>query len=538
MDKEDSQRKIFRAGLIVLLIILLILAGTQIFLSFYLDSYVEKSLTTAVSEKSRGQYELKMSALELHVWGREFQIDSLRLGPADTASTAPRIEMDRLSISGIQFLPYIFGGNIHTGAIRFSKPVLTIAQNSPDSLIFLQSSDSTSQPSNKETPTIEIGTFKIDNGAFAYLNQEKSDSVGEVHNFNLEIAEVFVDSTTLAKAPYFNYGAIQTHSGKIRYQPSDLYALGSNGIELTTSDGSFSIDSLKLVPQYPKYEFSEHVGHQLDRISLTVERLMLEGANFERLHSGELVAKKISVENANLDVFHSKLLPSGPEEGRVKTFPQIAFKRLNIPITIDTIKINQSEISYSEHVPDISRPGKVTFADVNATLSDVTNDSSRISQEHTIMLDVTSEVMGEAMLTAHFEFPMHLDESHMVRGNLESMMAENLNPILEPVGMVRAQRGTIHSMDFLMDLGADKATGWVQLLYSNLRIEVLNSNNVDDGGRNRLKTFLANILKIKKNNHEEPFRRGEVSFERDEHKSIFSYWWKSLSSGLKDNVGI
>jgi hypothetical protein len=53
-----------------------------------------------------------------------------------------------------------------------------------------------------------------------------------------------------------------------------------------------------------------------------------------------------------------------------------------------------------------------------------------------------------------------------------------------------------------------------------------------------LKTFLANILKIKRNNNKEPFRRGEVSLERDDQKSIFSYWWKSLSTGLKDNVGI
>ena len=538
MNKEDSKRKIFRIGLIFLVIMLLVLTGIQLFLSYYLDDYVENQLISIVSEQTQGQYELKMSALDLHVWGKDFQIDSLRLVPVDTSSAAPRIKMDQLSISGIQFLPYIFGGNIHTGQVLFSKPVVSITHNSPDSLIFLQPFDRTSHPSNKKTPTIEVGSFQIDDGTFLSLNQEQSDSLGEIHNFNLEIADILLDSTTLVNAPYFNYSAIQTKSGKIRYQLSDLYALESNGIELISSGGFFSIDSLNLVPQYPKYEFTEQVGHQLDRISLTVGRLMFEGTNFERLNSGELLAKKLTVEHANLDVFHSKLLPSAPGGPKVKTFPQIAFKRLHLPISIDTIRINQSEISYSEHLPDISRPGKVTFANVNATFSDVTNDSSRISQGHTIMLDVTSEVMGEALLTAQFEFPMHLDESHWVRGNLESMQAENLNPILEPVGMVRARSGTIHSLDFLMDLGADKATGWVQLQYSDLRIEVLNSNNVDDGGRNRLKTFLANILKIKRNNNEEPFRRGEVLLERDEHKSIFSYWWKSLSTGLKDNVGI
>lgn len=536
MDKEGSKRKYSRIGLIVLVIMLLVLAGIQLFLSFYLDGFVEKRLTTAVSEQTQGQYELQMSALDLRIWGRELQVDSLRLSPSDTASTAPRIEMDQLSISGIQFLPYLFGRNIHTGDIRFSKPVVTITKNSPDSLDFLQSSDSSSSSSNKKTPGIEVGRFQIDDGAFTFFNQEQTDSLGELHEFNLEILDIRVDSTTRSKAPYFHYSAIQTKSGKIRYEMSDFYALETNGIDISTTGGTLSLDSLKLVPQFPKYKFAEHKGHQLDRITLTVEKLLLENADFERLNSGELIAEKFTIQHADLDVFHAKMMPPGPKSDKI--YPHIAFKNLPFPITIDTIAIYQSDISYTEHLSEVSRPGTVSFLNTDATFTNVTNDSTVISREHTIMLDVTSEVMGDATLDAHFEFPMHLNGSHMARGTLQSMQAEKLNPILEPVGLVRASRGTLHSLQFLMDLDDDKATGWVQLVYSDLRIQVLNSDNVNDGGRNRLKTFLANMLKIKRNNNKEPFRRGEVNFERDEQKSIFSYWWKSLSTGLKDSVGI
>lgn len=536
MNKENSKRKILRIGLIVLVIILVVLTGIQLFLSFYLDSYVEKRLKTAVSEQTLGQYQLEMSALDLRVWGKEFQIDSLRLSPTDTASTAPHIHMDQLSISGIQFLPYLFGGNIYTGQVRFSKPVVTLTKNSPDSLAFLQSSDRSSSSSNKNPPDIEVDRFEINEGVFALLNQEQSDSLGELHNFNLEILGIRVDSTTLAKPPFFNFSAIQTRSGKIRYEMSDFYAMESNGIDFSTSEGAFSVDSLKLLPQYPKYEFAQHKGHQLDRITLTVERLLLENTDIEKLNFGEIDAKKFTIQNADLEVFHAKMMPPGPKSN--KTYPHIAFKNLPFPITIDTIAIHQANIRYTEHLAEVSRPGTVSFLNTNATFTDVTNDSTVISREHTIVLDVTSEVMGEATLDAHFEFPMHLDGSHMTRGTLQSMQAEDLNPILEPVGLVRASRGTLHSLQFLMDLGDDEATGWVQLIYSDLRIQVLNSDDVDDGGRNRLKTFLANILKIKGSNNEVPYRRGEVSFERDEQKSIFSYWWKSLSTGLKESVGI
>jgi hypothetical protein len=216
----------------------------------------------------------------------------------------------------------------------------------------------------------------------------------------------------------------------------------------------------------------------------------------------------------------------------------MAFKDLSIPVTIDTIAIHQSEISYSEHRQDVSRPGTVTFANVNGTFADVTNDSVAVSQGHKIIVDVTSDVMGAAKLDVHFELPMNENGGHSARGTLASMQAEQLNPILEPVGLVRAENGTLHSLQFFMDLGTESSSGWVQLVYSDLKIAVLDSENVDQGGRQWLKTFLANVLKIKRNNNEEPFRRGEIAMDRVPTKSIFSYWWKSLSTGLKDNVGI
>lgn len=535
MASKESKNRAVRIGLIIIVVILLLLGGIQLFLSFYLDSYVENRLTSAVREQTHGQYELMVDDLNLSVWDRNFEMKNIRLHPADDSSTAPKIDLEQFSINQIQFFPYLFNGVIHAGQVQLSGPKISLVQNSPDSLTFLQSSDSSS--SSSKSRAIEVDQILIENGTVTYWNQDQSNSRGELNNLYLDISEIRVDSTTQLKAPFFDFNTLQTTSGKIRYLlNNDLYAIETNGFKISTSGGLATIDSLKLIPQLPKYEFSKKVGHQQDRISLMVAGLTLKNPDIEKLKSGELDAERFTIDSADLDVFHNKMLPEGPKSRKI--FPQEAFKELPIPIRLDTIEIKRSEISYSEHRPDVSHPGTVTFANVNAKLSDVTNDSVAISQGHTIVLDVTSDIMGAAELDAHFEFPMNTNGGHSVRATLESMQAEQLNPILEPVGLVRAERGTLHSLQFFMDLGDDSATGWVQLVYSNLRIAVLDSENVDGGGRQWLKTFLANVLKIKRNNNKAPFRRGEVSMERVYSKSIFSYWWKSLSTGLKDNIGM
>lgn len=537
MSSGESSRKLFRIWLTILIILLLLFTGIQIFFSFYLDSFIENQLTSAVREQTNGQYELRMEDLSLSVWGRTLEGQNIRFHPTDTSSTAPTVDMEQFSISQIQFFPYLFNGAIHVGQVQLSGPKVSFVQNSPDSLTFLKSSESSSGRSKLRT--LEVDQLLIENGGLSYWNRNQSNVRGKLNNFHLNISDIRVDSTTRQKAPFVDFSAVQTQSGKIRYLlNNDLYAIETNGFDISTSGGLATVDSLKLIPQFPRYEFSQKVGHQQDRITLTVAGLRLENTDIKKLKSGELNAERFTINKADLEVFHSKLLPEGEGPETIKTFPQVAFKDLGIPITIDTIAINQSEISYSEHLPDVSRPGTVTFANVNAKFSEVTNDSVAISQGHTVILDVTSDVMGAAELDAHFEFPMNTNGGHSVRATLASMRAEQLNPILEPVGLVRADSGTLHSLQIFMDLGAEFSSGWVQLVYSDLKIAVLDSEDVDSGGRQWLKTFLTNILKIKENNSKEPFRRGEVAMERVHTKSIFSYWWKSLSTGLKDNTGM
>lgn len=535
MNSKKNRSKGLKIGLTILVIILLLLAGIQVFLSYYLDDLVENRLIHTVSEQTLNQYELDIGELTLSVWNRQMELNNIKLYPTVSSSTAPKVDLDQFSISGIQFLPYLFSGSIQVGDVQLIKPVITMVEDSPDSLTFLSRSDSST--SQEKPPTIEIDQFILDGGSFIYHTADQDSIRAELLDFDLSISGIRIDSTSRTKPHFIDFESITTSTGNFQYAfKSGLYVIESHQTRYSTAENIATLDSLKLIPQYPKYEFAQQVGHQQDRISLSVAQLQLQDPDIEKLKAGQVVARKFVIDQADLDVFHSKMVPDGPET--IKTFPHMAFKDLNVPTRIDTITIKETEISYSEHRYDVSRAGTVTFANVNGQFSGVTNDSLTISQGHTIILDVTSDVMGVAELDAHFEFPMHLDGSHMARGTLQSIQAENLNPILEPVGLVRASRGTLHSLQFLMDLDDDRATGWVQLVYSNLRIQVLNSDNVGDGGRNRLKTFLANILKIKSNNNKEPFRRGDVNFERDKQKSIFSYWWKSLSTGLKDNVGI
>lgn len=535
MSADNSKQKGIRVGLAIIIVILVLLGGIQLFLSFYLDSFVENRLTSAVDERTNGQYELKTDDLNLNIWNRSFVMQNVSLRPVDTASTAPKINLEEFRVSRIGFIPYLFRGKIQVGDVQVLKPAVSFVQSSSDSLTFLQSRNTIT--TGKKLPEIEIDQFVIENGSVTYWKPGQDTARGGLHDFHLNISDIRVDSASRKSAPYFKFADIQTRSGKIHYElDNGFYTVETDGMDFSTAEDYGSVDSLRLIPKYPRYEFYQAVGHQTDRIDLTVEKLLFENPDIETLNQGKIKLEKLAIENANLDVFRSKELARPHKQPKKLAF--VAFKDLNIPITIDTIAVNQANISYTEQLEKVTEPGTVTFANVNGTFTDVTNDSAAISRGHIITLDVTSEVMNAALLEAHFEFPMHKNGSHTASGHLGRLDTEQLNPILVPVGLIRAESGIIHSLDFEMNLGPQTSSGWVQLVYSDLKIDVLDAENVEVGGRQFFKSILANLLKVKDNNDEEPLRKGEVSFERVEYKAIFNYWWKSLASGLKDNIGI
>lgn len=213
MSIADSKKKGISIGLIVILVVLVLLTGIQIFFSFYLDTYAENRLTSMGSEQSGGQYTLKMDELDVSVWGRSFEMENIRLHPTDTSSTAPKIDLDEFSVTGIRFLPYLFNGRIEVGEIQLTKPHINVVQDSPDSLTFLKPSGSTSS-GKTESPVIEAEQFKIDNASVNYWKADQSEMRGEVHDFNFSVSDVRVDSASLAQVPYLNFSDIKTSSGK------------------------------------------------------------------------------------------------------------------------------------------------------------------------------------------------------------------------------------------------------------------------------------------------------------------------------------
>lgn len=533
--------------------ILILLIITQLFLTFFIDDYVGDYLKDHVRQSTNKTYEIQFEDLNLNIFSGSITIDSLRID-ADTLAFAQKVTpttkppqtlyrgtVGQIDINGINAWSAIRGSRLSVGSITINRADLTtfrnprnIQQDSPQ----FSSVDSTIYVAiSPQYKSLQIDKFAINNAN--HIRIESSDTLSTVQNINAKFANIKVDSTTAKSKRLFPTDEFYLLTGKASMPTSNkMNTLSLDRLQISSENRSIAIDSFEVVPGYPRIEYSRQIGHATDRIELNVPEIRVQNFDFNRLiDSSRVYAEFVEINGARFEDFLNKSAPPRPQKN--KTPPFVAFREFSQPIKIDTVRINNSYISYSEHLSKAPQAGTVTFEDLNASFYNVSNFQQDIDAGLTTELDVRTRVFGAALLSVQFNFPMDTQNGfHTISGNLSPMSLTRFNEMLKYIAFIRVDSGMLNKLEFNMRLDNERSNGDVIMNYQNLKISMLDAGTMEQrGALENIKTFIANNFVVEKNNTaDDSMEAGRISFERIEHKSIFNYWWKSLLSGIKNTI--
>lgn len=534
----------------ILLVLLLLL---QLLLSLFADDYAANTLKDQIRQSTNSTYTLSFEDLNLSVFSGSATIRKARL-EADTsvfsdsssAKRSPRFlfqgTLNEIDISGINVFSSILGNELRISSIRLNQPDLSVLHN-PNSVEEDSNNGSSSLDStilaaiSDRYQALEIGDFIIQEG-YGSLTQS-GDTLSSLQQLNLSLRDIRVDSASAQSGRLFITDNISLDARDFMMHLSDsLNTVAFDHLAISSDNQTVALDSLQLIPRYGKLEFARRHGTTIDRIDLAVPNIQFESVDFPQLvKSARIYAGYGHISDPRLEDYLNRGIPSGPPVA--KPLPFIAFRDLDIPVKMDSLRIENAYISYSEYVGDTPKAGTITFEETNAMFRNISNYPEDVEKGITTTLDVGSQVMGTGLLDAHFEFPMDTQNGfHKVEGKLHEMPMPHFNDILQHVAFIRIDNGQLDSLTFEMTLNDQKSNGTLVMNYENLSISVLDKQSIEQHGLvENLKTFLANNFVVRKQNTpENDMQAGRIDFERDESKSIFNYWWKSLLSGIKESI--
>lgn len=573
--KSSPLKKAFFWGGIslVLLVLLIFIAG--IILQGLLPARIKK----AISERSHHVYKISFDDMQLSIFRGSILLNDMELVPDTSAyfrldslnrpSSLFQIKADHIGISGVDIVKLVFSKKPDIGHIGILNPGIVLM-------------DMGGKKRKKEGSLYEqlppvlkgarIGRIDVKTLSFQKTHyREPSKNSGRLTGLTFQVTDLFLDSARTRDSLYTWFAQdIRLASKNLSYFSADsLYEFKVKAIRGSTKDKVMKIDSFRVIPQYPEMEFSRRLGKQGDRYQMVFGRIAAFDIHFKQLElESRLFFRSLVLQGNSIKVFRNKAIPEIKID-KTLNFPHVAFKRLKLPLTSDTVMIKDTRVSYKEFNPKSGKAGTVFFTDLNGTLLNVSNDSIRWKKDHWCRSTFTANFLGKPRLELILNLDLSDKEaSFNYKGTLGQAPAQLYNQLFEPLALAKADSGTIHKTTFDVKANRYGSNAAVSMRYSNLKISILgkttDKGDVDEKDkktavgrfitgifgsgkesdedtleRKDMVSLLANIV-IETDNPSkgEEVRTAVIDYQHPRDKSFFNLMWKSIFTGLKGNVGV
>lgn len=339
---------------------------------------------------------------------------------------------------------------------------------------------------------------------------------------------IFYSDHLTAKISNFNY-----------VLPGNLLAISIDELMLDSNDSSIQAINFALTPLVSKYDFGPAKGYQAAWLEINNKSLSFEKVDFLSLINYQyFMAQTLRVSDFSINIFKDKRIPF--PEWQLKPLPQTALRKIKFIFNVNKIILEDGFISYQEHAEKASATGEVFFSDLNATILNLTNDSTITSSQPYAKIGATANIFGKGAIKAEFQFDlMNAKNIHTYGIVVNPFDLTEFNRILVPSASVEISSGYNQKIIMMAKADEDYSYGEMKFYYDDLKITLLNrETETPKGIGNVLGSFFANTFIIKSNNPRNLFlRKGDIFFERDEKKAIFDYWTKTFLSGVVSSIG-
>jgi len=317
-----------------------------------------------------------------------------------------------------------------------------------------------------------------------------------------------------------------------------LYQFSIGETSYSSVNNRFTAKDIRIIPNFSRDDHQKQVGFQSDYFSGKIDSISISQPNIKRwFDKEELAGKYMAVNGLNLDVYRDKQLPFN-EAQRPKMLQDL-IKSLKVPLSVDSLILNRSQVSYSEKKEGSNLEGKIRFTNIRARILPFTNMKAANGAIPNFDIQASTTIQDSCQLKVSMNYLMnHPENKFTAKGSLSQFNMRILNPVLEPLALISIRSGKVNQFQFDFSANQTSANGQLFFGYDNLKISVL---EMKDGNTkdSRFASFLANSLLLRsKNPRGKELLPDEIAFQRDQKRSVLNYWWKSIFSGVKNTLDI
>ncbi|PZX55688.1 AsmA family protein [Algoriphagus chordae] len=499
---------------------------------FLFEKWLVKTMPDRINGKEDRAYNIEFKDVNIQLFSSSIELEEISLHPLkEGMATTITGTMKSLKLGGVNILGFAFGSVAEVGELRLQEPQFILIRNDSISKKPADMSKAFQGLFGDLVSRGVIHNFTLNNGAGDFYNQ--SDSVrkfGSFEEFYISAKNLETDSVRINYAIPFKLESIKTSlkNLQVNINSEQTFTLGS--MEYDSKEGAFDFFDLHLNYTDSNIEASHRLDVQKDIIEIDLKHMRIEQINAKSNIYGNwsIVAGLMTLDSLDLHDVRNKNKPR-PYEPEKPMFEGMV-EQIPFPLELDTIRVSNSKITYSQISEGKTEPGSLNFKQLSAEITHVVSIDSLQSGE---ML-----IHGEAVLNGFA--PMRMDvtvpygkdgttEQFHLEASVDPFSLPSLNGILGDLVSVNINSGTMEKLEITMDANPQYASNYMKFHYRDLKLELRD----EDDNKKKLMSTLSNIL-ISSNNLPENnnYKTATFQTQRNIYRGTFNLIWESLREGM------
>lgn len=452
-----------------------------------------------------------------------------------------------LRVSGLRLLPLLRGKGIFVSAIEIRGPEILLDFTAPGAGAEAvaghgDEGQSGADSSAPRPPNATLRRVTIRGGSIDLARPtEYGTMLSFLHNLDVELTEITIDAVALADpVRALTNSRVSLAFDSVQHVLDDsLYVVTATGFMAESRDSVMEIGRIQFAPTLEAAPFFGRLSQRADRMNVSAGPIRIEGLDFANyIREEALSIRLIEVDSLDLHAYSDIELDWGPK-ARPCRFHE-GFSSIPIGVRIDTVRVNDGLIRYSELAKGSERPGDLTIEQANVVITNLTNDPALMTQATPAVVSLTAKLFGEANMAATVRYPLlsaNLDFD--VEASAGPMSLATVNRFASNVAGVEVTKGDLDSLWVGIESRSGKATGRIHMRYRDLDFRVFDRNSGKEMVWHSVLGFAGGVA-TRTSNPGKPGdapRDGRIDYTCGENDIVFfEYFVKSLISGIKHIV--
>ncbi|MDR7131379.1 hypothetical protein J2X69_003743 [Algoriphagus sp. 4150] len=509
---------------------LILLGAVSIFL---VEKWLVKTLPDRMNANEDRAYDIRFENADVRLFRGSIELKDISVHPVkDSMATTITGTMQSVRLGELKMLSFIFGDVLDIGELKFEGPKFILVRNDSISKKPADVSMAFQDFFGDIVSRGVIHNFILENGSGEFFTQ--SDTLrkfGSFDSFNITAVDLETDSVRLNYAIPFKLESIQSGLKNLQINIDKELTFTLGEFNYDSKADSFDFFDLKLAYDDSNLAAAKRARFQRDYIEIDLKHLKIEKISARSSIYGDwsVVAGLMTIDSLILHDVRNKNKPRPYDEPEKPMFEGMV-ELIPFPLELDTVRVLNSTITYSQISEGKSQPGSLNFEQLSALITRVVSLDSLQSGE---ML-----IHGEAVLNGFAPMRMDVTVPYGMGANEERFHLEasvdpfglpSLNGILGDLVSVNINSGRMEKLEITMDANPKYSSNFMKFHYSDLKLELRD----EEEKKKKLMSTLSNIL-ISNNNLPENrnYRTATFRTERNIYRGTFNLIWESLREGM------